>query len=169
MLTLQPPDSHHWMAAQGWLELEVPGEARLELEKIHPGFRNLPETLTLNWEIAAAEKNWNEAKELGIKLVRFHPDLAEGWIQRSYALHELGRTLEAFEALEPAWELFPDCDLAPYNLSCYCCCLGKIAEALKWIKRAISIAGADCIYERAEDDPDLQPLIQEIRRLAAGN
>ncbi len=165
MPALNPPDSHYWLAAQGWLELDAPGEARKELAQIHPGLSQLPEVLTVGWEIASAEKEWGEALEIGCDLVQRHPDFLPGWIQRSFAFHELGRTAEAYHSLRPAWDIFPDCDLVPYNLACYECTLGKSIEAVRWIRKAIQLAGKDCIRNRALSDPDLITIREEIKRL----
>lgn len=165
MTLLNPPDSHHWQAAQGWLELDAPEEASCELDLIHPSFANLPEILSLRWEIASALKDWNTALEIGENLVQRHPDFLPGWIQRSFAFHEKGLTEEAYFSLRPAWDKFPDCDLIPYNLACYECCLGKCTEAVRWIRYAIQLAGKDCIRERSMEDPDLVNIIAEILRL----
>jgi hypothetical protein len=58
MPPLQPPDSTHLQAAEGWLELGNPLEANEELEKITPELRPQPDVLRVRWQIYAAAKEW---------------------------------------------------------------------------------------------------------------
>src|SRR5690349_10510510 len=53
---LEPPDSHHLAAAQGWLELGNHAEANNELERISPTLRAHPDALEVSWQIYAAAK-----------------------------------------------------------------------------------------------------------------
>jgi hypothetical protein len=48
---LEPPDSIHLQAAQGWLELGDHIEASEELEKITPQLRAHPDVLKARWEV----------------------------------------------------------------------------------------------------------------------
>ena len=45
MSTLKPADQHHLRAAEGWLELSNPDEARAELEQIPDRWLNHPDVL----------------------------------------------------------------------------------------------------------------------------
>src|SRR4030095_15108894 len=85
------------------------------------------------------------------------PDSAEPWIHRSFALHELKRTQEAFEKLLPVAEKFPEVWTIPYNLACYCAQLGRLADAKAWFTKALAI-DADASQRAGSDDPDLKPL-----------
>jgi hypothetical protein len=46
-----------------------------------------------------------------------------------------------------------------------CCQLGNRKEALKWIKKAIDLAGKKDIRLMALDDPDLEPLWPNISEI----
>jgi tetratricopeptide (TPR) repeat protein len=159
---LEPPDSHHLNAAQGWIELGNHVEADVELEKIDPALRSHPNVLELRWQIYAKAKKWEACVDIGEALVRTAPDLPEGWIHRSYALHELKRTQEAADKLEAAAELFPSVWNIPYNLACYACQLGKHEEAWEWLEDAFDLGDSKAVKLMALDDPDLAPFWAEI-------
>ena len=79
------------------------------------------------------------------------------WINRSFALHELGRTQEAFEKLEPAARRFRKVWTIPYNLACYSAQLGQMEACQEWFKQAMA-TDERAVRESAIDDPDLKPL-----------
>jgi hypothetical protein len=72
---------------------------------------------------------------------------------------------QAWNALLPAYEKFPREPTIPYNLSCYACQLNQIEEARAWLRRALKLGDREKIKRLALDDPDLQPLWEEIREL----
>jgi tetratricopeptide (TPR) repeat protein len=162
MKPVAPPDSHHLRAAQGWLELGNHREAAAELEQVSPSSANHPDVLEVRWGIAAAAKNWNACIEIASTLVKVAPRSAAGWIQRSFALHELARTKEAAEQLLPAAKLFPDNWLLRYNLACYACQMGKEAEAWDWLQNAFELGDERQIRLMALEDRDLKPLHKKI-------
>jgi tetratricopeptide (TPR) repeat protein len=160
MATMKPlsaPDSHHLLAAQGWFELGDPVEANEELEKITPQMRVHPDVLKLRWEIYAVAKQWDFALHLAKALIRLAPDDPLGWIHRSYTLHELNCTSEAFDQLAAVAERFPTEWIIPYNLACYCAQLERLEECQKWFKEAMAI-DEHTVKRTAIDDPDLKPL-----------
>jgi Flp pilus assembly protein TadD len=91
-------------------------------------------------------------------LVKGRPDELEGWINRSFALHEMDRTAEAQEKLRPTAEKFPNNWQIQYNLACYACQLGEIEEARAFLARAIEWGDADKAKLMALDDQDLAKL-----------
>ncbi|MGC3956981.1 MAG: tetratricopeptide repeat protein [Verrucomicrobiota bacterium] len=157
MRKLDWPDTLHLEAAVGWLELGNPIEANAELDCITPELRGHPQVLALRSEIYFREKLWTNCVEVSDALVRIQPDNTTGWIHRSYALHELKRTREAFENLLPAAAKFSDLWTIPYNLACYCAQLNRLEEATDWFKKAIAIDG-EIVRSQALDDEDLKPL-----------
>jgi tetratricopeptide (TPR) repeat protein len=124
MSPFEPPDSHFLNAAIGWLMLGNSVEARAEFEQIRTALREHPPVLEFEWRLLAAEKRWLDAVATGERLLRVCPDNANAWVHRSYALHELRRTREAFDLLLPAVRQFPQEIIIPYNLACYTCQLG---------------------------------------------
>jgi tetratricopeptide (TPR) repeat protein len=160
----EQPDRFHLNAATGWLGLGDIASANDELDQITLAMQTHPIVLMARCQILMAAKNWEPLVEITGKLLKDYPTLHEAWVDRSYALHELKRTEEAFEALLPAVNLFPKVWVVPYNLACYCAQTEKLGEALEWLKMASEIAGERDIRAQALNDPDLKPIWNEITR-----
>jgi tetratricopeptide (TPR) repeat protein len=152
------PDSHHLAAAQGWLELGNHLEAFEELECITPQLRAHPHVLKLRWEIYAKARHWFAAMNVAAALVRLLPDEVDGWIHRSFALHELKRTAEARDLLLPAVAKFPKEASIPYNLACYETQLGNSAQGKEWLEKAFALDATKELKLQFLSDPDLEPL-----------
>ena len=152
-------------AAQGWLELGNPGEAFAELELLTKSARKHPDVLEVEWAVLARLNRWDDCVNVGEALVAAAPTRFTGWIDRSYALHELKRTHEAWELLLPAATKFKKNTTIPYNLACYACVLGNHSTSLNWLGRAMDTGNAEAIKLQALEDPDLAALREEIRRL----
>jgi hypothetical protein len=58
--------------------------------------------------------------------------------------------------------MFPDEYLPAYNLACYACKTGKLAEARRWLRKSMDVAGVDAVKTIALRDSDLELLWQEI-------
>lgn len=63
---------------------------------------------------------------------------------------------------------FPDEPIIPFNLACYNCQLGCLAEARSWLHVTFEVATKqNTVREwklKAIDDKDLEPLWEEIRK-----
>ena len=162
---LGPPDSHHVRAAHGWLELGNLPEAEAELAHLPAQFQDHHEALLVRWEILARRKEWDASLGAARSIVEQAPDEPDGWIKKSFSLHELKRTQEARESLLMIEERFPLISIIPYNLACYACQLGDTKEAMRRLKTAIKIGGKERIREMALQDADLRPMLKEIKML----
>ena len=162
---LSPPDSFHVVAAIGWLELGNAREARTELEQLVAAHREHPDALEAWWKIFGEEKDWSRALGCAEKLVAVAPERVTGWIDQSYALHELKRTREACERLSVVVQKFREHFVIPYNLACYECQSGNNEAALAWLRRAAEVAGIKTIRAMAAQDADLAPLREAIAHL----
>lgn len=162
MSELFPPDLHYFNAALGWLELGNPSEAAEELNRVSAENQEHSEVLELRWEMSARQKQWEMATQVADRLIHTAPDRASGWIQRSYALHEMRRTKEAWDNLLPAAGKFSKDSTIPYNLACYACQLGRLEEARQWLGRAMEVGERRRIVAMARQDADLKPLWGEI-------
>jgi predicted Zn-dependent protease len=120
---------HSLRAAQGWAELGNFHEANEELESITASLRSHPDALEVRWQIYAHAKQWAACVDVAEAMVRGAPSNPEAWLHRSYALHELSRTQEAFDQLLPAAKKFKKSWIVPYNLACYCAQLLRLDEA----------------------------------------
>ncbi len=164
MHILDPTDLHRLRAAEGWLDLGNPEEARCELDLIPSPQQNHPKVLELRWNLFATEKNWKACVRTAELLVKEAPEMPDGWIHRSFALHEMEQTEKAFSLLEPARKLFSKQWVIPYNLACYLTQLGRIEEAAKELHSALRI-DSRAVKTAAATDPDLEPLRQSIDQL----
>jgi tetratricopeptide (TPR) repeat protein len=160
---LRAPDIFHIQAAQGWLELGSAAEAKIELEKVSAPFHGHAEVLKVQWGICAADKQWEAALEVASKLIEQESEDPLGWVHRSYSLHELKRTQEAKDNLLRVVDKFPVSATMRYNLACYECQLGNLAEARKWLEKSFRLGNRDQMKLAALSDLDLKPLWQEIR------
>jgi len=160
---LLPPDTFHLQAAQGWLELGDPSEARHELDEIAPVMRTHPAVLNVLWGIHSAEKNWESALEIATNLTEVLPEEPLGWVHRSYALHELRRTKEARDNLLRVVDKFRSSATIRYNLACYECQLGSLAQAKTWLELAFGMGNRTQMKLAALEDLDPKPIWQEIR------
>lgn len=158
MSQLEYPDLHYVRAAQGWIELGFYGEAAVELRKLSAPAHGHPDVLDLRWQLAAHQQRWDAALEIAQLLIQRAPDRPSGWIHQSYALHELRRTHEAWDALLPTSKRFPNDGTIAYNLACYACQLGDLGVAREWVHRAIKLRGKNEIKAMAANDADLKPL-----------
>jgi tetratricopeptide (TPR) repeat protein len=163
-ISLEPADTFHIQAAQGWLELGSVAEAKVELGKIVLELQRHPEVLKVQWGIFAAEMKWEAALEVAAALIELEPEDQMGWVHRSYSLHEVKRTKEARDNLLRVVGKFPFSATMRYNLACYECQLGDLAQAKKWLEKAFRIGNREQMKLAALEDPDLKPLWDELKR-----
>src|SRR5258708_1191859 len=157
MKPLEHSDTLHLRAAEGWLELCSHLEADRELDEITPGNRVHPDVLELRFQVYAAAKKWEAALDIAAAIMKLAPERTDGWIDRSFALHELDRTQEAFDTLREVADRFTQRWVIPYNLACYCAQLGRLEESQEWFKKAMAV-DEHTVKREAIDDPDLKPL-----------
>jgi tetratricopeptide (TPR) repeat protein len=140
-------------------------EADEELERITPHMRAHPDVLCVRWLVYAKAKRWEAAADIAQVLCKMVPDEPFGWIHLAYALHELKRTQEAWNVLLSIADKFPNQYLIRYNLACYAAQCGRLNEAKQWLKQAIEMGDSTEVKQLALDDPDLEPLRNEIGEL----
>ncbi|MGZ4989068.1 MAG: tetratricopeptide repeat protein, partial [Limisphaerales bacterium] len=157
MKDLEPPDIHHVNAAQGWLELNNPAEAQAELDKV-TDFKSHLIVMELQWQIHAKTKAWGNAVDAAGAITTMHPDAPFGWIHLAYALHEMRKTREAYDALKLVLDRFPKEWLMRYNMACYAVQMGRLDEGKSWLELANKIGDKKEIAELMATDPDLEPL-----------
>jgi predicted Zn-dependent protease len=162
MNPLEPHDQHHLVAAQGWVELGNDLEANEELEQITPSNRAHPAVLEVRWQIYAKAKKWDAALDIASALAQMVPEEPLGWVHRSYCLHEMKKTEEARDNLLRVVDKFPNDPIMRYNLACYECQLGRVEQAKNWLEKAFKLGGRKRIKLMALEDPDLEPLWQQM-------
>lgn len=162
MQSIEGPDRFHLLAAEGWLDLGSGVEAAAEWGRLSETVRSHPAAIEVRWRIEARSGRWQEALASAEQLLRLSDDHPVAWIHRSYALHELSRTREAYDHLEPAAARFPEETTIPYNLACYACRMGQLETARQWLAEASRRKSRRAIQQIALADADLEPLWPEI-------
>ncbi len=164
MQPIEPPDTHHLLAASGWLGLGSAADAMAELDQLSPENQHHPDTLELRWLIQAELKDWTAALATATELVQIAPARPAGWLHRAYAMRRVpaGGLHQAWNLLLPAFEKFPAEPVISYNLACYACQLGRLDESRKWLKLAVRAGQQESIKSMALKDEDLRALWEEI-------
>ena len=129
------------------------------------GAQSHPDVLELRWRLYAAQGSWEAALDVARAVTRTAPGRASGWIHKSYTLHELKRTEEAWNTLLPMASKFPKESIIPYNLACYACQMGAYQQAREWILRAVKLRPKEELKRMALGDPDLEKLRAYIETL----
>jgi len=162
--SLTPPDLHLASAAVGWLELGNSAEALAELSQMSAVSRLNPGVLEIEYAIHAHVQDWPAALESARRLLAAAPERAIGWLHQAYALRRApgGGLSAAWDALLPAAEKFPGEAAIHFNLACYACQAGKLADAREWLQRASAVGDKKAMRSMALADPDLQPLWPEL-------
>ena len=170
MQQIAPPDTHHLSAAVGWLELGAPSEAETELDRISAGQQSHPDVLEVRWLILAQLKHWDRALAVARALLKSAPGRSSAWLHQAYSLRRASANglQEAWDALLPAYDKFPREPTIAYNLSCYACQMEQLDQARAWFKRALKLGDKQKVKAMALDDPDLEPLWEEIRKSQTG-
>ena len=131
------PTRRHLEFASGYLELGMVTEAADELEAITGPDRLSAGVMRVRADLYMEGQEWELLLAVARELARLRPDEEKGWIYSAYALRELGRIGEAKAVLleaEPRHGAV--CAVLHYNLACYHCLLGELAEA----KRRLAMA-----------------------------
>ena len=157
-IPLEIPESFGVEAAQGWLGLGLPEEADAELASIPAHLVQHPQVLNVRFEICAARADWKQALDFAARMIQVAPGHGLGWVNQSFALHELKRTAEARDHLLSVVDKFPASPTIRYNLGCYECQLGRLDEAKKWLTEAFLLGEGWRMRGSATEDPDLKPL-----------
>ena len=143
-------------------------EANEELEKITANLRTHPDVLVVRWRIYAKAEQWEGAFEIARTLVEIVPEFPNGWIYQAEALRRMpGEGVErAWAALLPAADKFPKEPAILYNLACYSCLMGKLADAWAWLEMAFKVGDQKQLKLKALNDSDLEQLWAEIGEIS---
>ncbi len=151
----------HIAHAQGYLGLGMVAEAAAELERVPAPERDSVEVIALRVAILQEQADWPRLAEAAAEFARRAPAEAAAWVTWAYAtrrarsLADAERILleaEAHHAAEPTIQ---------FNLGCYACQRGDLAEARRRVDRAIALDQS--FRALAGTDPDLAPLRDAAR------
>ena len=157
---LKHPDTMHFKAAVGWIQLGDYDSANDELENIRAEWRAHPDVLELRWLIYSHHEQWDACLDITSAIVKMAPDRVSGWVHKAYSLRRsnAGDLERAKAVLLEAAKLFPDDDTVQYNLACYCAQLGQLDAAKEHLYKSYELGDAKQIKLKALDDEDLKPL-----------
>jgi len=158
---LNDSDAKHLLAAEGWLELGDYDAANAELEEITPLHRVHPEVLEVRYNVFALAKKWDACLAIAETLTTHFPKRMFGWVGLASAMHHLGDTETAYEALAAVGEEFAEHPEVTYALAVYAALIGQIQEAEDWLERALDVGGPK-LKLKALDDPALKEFWQTI-------
>ncbi|MCK9588938.1 MAG: hypothetical protein M0Q93_06180 [Terrimicrobiaceae bacterium] len=142
------------LAAQGYLELEMPGEALAELDSLGAKDRDREEVLQLRLFVLMHGRMWARALGVCERLRQIFPEESTGYIHGAFCLHELGRTSEARGILLSGPPSLTREATYFYNLGCYEAVLGNLDEATASLRTSFEMDNK--FREIAKYDPDLK-------------
>jgi len=144
------------LAAQGYIELDMPTEALAELDALSPADQAREETLHLRLFVLMRGRLWLPALALCSQMREAHPESLAGYIHGAFCLHEMGRTAEARDLLLSGPESLSREATYFYNLGCYDAVLGNLEKAVDHLH--VSFHMDKKFREIAKYDPDLNPV-----------
>jgi len=143
-------------AADGYLFLDLPEEALIELESVDAADRVNAPVLLARTRVLLHMRRWRDAERLATRGAVEHPDQDEFTVQRAFALQQLKRGEQARNVLLSAPEWVRRSGILHYNLACYEAQLGDLKAARQCIDVAIKMNAA--MRKNAKVDPDLEAL-----------
>jgi hypothetical protein len=123
------------------------------------------------WERFVGNSDWKSAAKLGRICTQRRPNLAYGWENWAWSLHQQGETAEAYRILSPMMKRLklpgPPSGRSAYCLACFAGALGKNKEAVRWLNLAHVLAeDKDIFRHQALREPDLRDVWPGIPALA---
>jgi predicted Zn-dependent protease len=144
------------LAAQGYIELEMPVEALAELDVLPPEQRDSEEALQIRLFILMKTQRWGSAHEVCSLIRTLYPEGPAGYIHGAFCLHEHGRTLEARDLLLSGPASLASEATYFYNLGCYCAVLGDLGAAREYVTTSCQMD--EKFSQIAKLDPDLKEI-----------
>jgi len=146
------------VAAQGYLELEMPDEALREINSLPDEVLREEGPLQVKMAILMRLKRWTEALAICADLRKLFPEQTVGYVHGAFCLHEIGRTREAKELLLSGPPSLLQEPTYHYNLGCYDAVLGNLTEAQSHLKLSFQLN--EKFREIAKYDPDLKAMTE---------
>ncbi len=144
------------LAAQGYCELEMFGDALAELNSLPDEAQHHPMAVEMRLVVLMQAKLWEQALETARELCSIMPKGLSGFIHAAFCLHEMKRTEEARSTLLDGPDTLHTDPTYHYNLACYECILGNVELARAHLDRSVQLDKKYKAY--AKTDPDLAGL-----------
>ncbi|MFC4993300.1 TPR end-of-group domain-containing protein [Rubritalea tangerina] len=140
-------------AAEGYLQLEMPGEAMHELVQLPRGVREKFHAKELELAAEMMQKHWNRGADLARELCQLKPHKRAYFLHAAFCLHETGDTLAAKSFLMSGPKSLMKDALFHYNMACYSAVLEDPVEAQRYLRQAFELDPS--LRETAKTDKDL--------------
>lgn len=149
---------------KGYLGLGLLEAAGQELDAIAPAEQEAAAVLEVRAALHLDARQWALAAGAASRLTRAAPDDPQAWISWAYATRRFKGITAAEPILLEAEKRFgATCALVHYNLACYRCQSGDVAEARRRLLLACRI---DPNWRAiALNDTDLEPMWKQIEEM----
>ena len=142
--------------ARGYLDLGLVEEAAAELAALPAHEAESLEALALRVLVLQAQRQWFLLQPVAAALVSRQPEEAGWWITWAYATRRTDSLASAEAILRDAETRHPEEPAIQFNLGCYACQRGDLAEARRRVDRAVALDAS--FRQQAATDDDLAPL-----------
>ncbi len=142
--------------ARGYVGLGMIEEAAAELDHVPADASEQVDVLALRAVVLQEQKKWPALAGIARALVARRPEEVGWWIILAYATRRSESLAAAEGILREAERSHPEDPTLHFNLGCYACVRGDLAEARRRVERAIRL---DPSFRKARaTDPDLSAL-----------
>ena len=155
-------------AAEGYLELELPGHALSSLERLNPEELN-NDALHLKGEALRALGRFADAIEPLRRAADGDSSDISIWLSLGWCYKRVGRIDMAIEALEEALEAGPNEAIVHYNLACYWSLASNKRNALLFLRQAFDLdpnyrdkVSDESDFDTIRNDPTFRSLTSVI-------
>lgn len=146
---LTQADGFALRAAEGWLELNNPAEARAEMRRVTGQGAGCLEALLLRWRVFYETGRWNECLSAARALTRRYPEDVRGWVRLAETFYQLKQFQKAYRTAAAKVARFPDSSTLLHDAACYSCLVGRFEQAQSFFARAVTAEGAGSALESA--------------------
>ena len=143
-------------AIEGYLQLEMPEDAFVELRNIPDSEQNSERYKELLLATEMMLKHWESAAKTAKQLCDMNPTENSYFIHAAFCLHESAETRAALEHLLSGPLSLQSDPLYHYNLACYHAVLGNEIDAYDFLTVAFSLDPE--LEETAREDEDLKTI-----------
>ena len=132
-------EERYLSAAEGYLQLDMPSEAMLEIDRLPVSVRQGVHSAELELAAQMMLKQWNRGAEVARALCEIKPNKRAYFLHAAYCLHETGDTLVAKSFLMSGPKSLMKDALFHYNMACYSAVLGGKDEASRYLVTALEL------------------------------
>jgi tetratricopeptide (TPR) repeat protein len=160
MLVLNSEDGARLEAARDAIARKEYSWAKFEVDRISEGGQAHPEVVDAAVAIYSGLSNHTKTVEAARGLIEGGKALDRGsvWLALADALHQLGKTQEAYDTLKEFAGYGTQGGLVHYRLAAYACLLGKSDEAKKHFTRAMATPEGARLKREAMGDERLRAI-----------